>query len=310
MKGYRKYTALTLLTALAVACSGSDAVDASDVDIAPSVNGMTSTEGTAPAQTAGPDTSPDAEVQVVARSVLLHRIELSPTHRIDFIEYPELGTAAVEERFHAALDGMESRLKATGLSADDPLDTVYAALAGESMDWNVAEKLRGVEERLGATPLDLESMTPFEPTPLADDSPIGRTSQAICAEPAWDWVADDQWFRNTYCGFGFQYCDSLDASHNAKRRGRNEEAYFFNQSFCSAATLTNLARIAYSCHWLWGCSYINVILDQHGVDSGMVLGKFHRASKRDEDDQWPEYKASITSAQGNFTGMSFFVFND
>jgi hypothetical protein len=263
------------------------------------------------------------EGAAAARSVRLATVELSPTHRVEFLHYPDQGVMAVKESMHADVDDVSASLSTRGVPEDATFDEIYVEVAGAGVDWAVVEELREVEASLAEGPVlagadeapaladgvDRADETQPEVTrpENAGGENVARTAQAACAEPAWDWVVDDQWFRSHFCDPSFQYCDTFDPSHSDNRQNRYSRSWFFNQSHCSNATYELRHRYATAC-WLFGCTRRTFTLEYGTLLPRRYIGWLYSAG-RDASDQWHRWYTSIVSAQGNFTAMSHHGYN-
>jgi hypothetical protein len=270
---------------------------------------------------AAENSAADAESEIVGQGLLIAKVALSTTHTVRFIEYPKLGISEVAETLDLDRDGLESSLRARGVAAGDPVDEIYAKIAGSQPDPTITSKLQDLRKRVEASratstdaPGGLDGAAPAISPPTAPSSapsngaePVERTSQALCAEPKYDWSAEDKRFRGLYCHPSAQYCDFLDASHAAKARGKTGEYVFVNQSHCSNAQWEMKWRWADSCG-LFSCPKKDRNVQRGTLAPRRVLTKYSSALGKDAGGDWPEHKSSITSDQGNFTGLSLFVY--
>jgi hypothetical protein len=76
---------------------------------------------------------------------LLAEVQLSPTHRIEFVRKAHGEAVGVRETLHADLDGIETGLAAAGVEASMTLDEIYVIAAAGQIDWQVADRLRDAQ---------------------------------------------------------------------------------------------------------------------------------------------------------------------
>lgn len=257
-----------------------------------------------------------------AQAVILAKVELSDTHTVEFLSYPDARMVAVRET--QSLDAAEPSLAELGVRADEPLDQVYTKLAGAKADPRVARQLRDVQAAQVAEAAQLEATldpeisaahlpdsADSEAETLAVQAPeVGRTQQALCAEPAWDWPGDESWFKSNFCGQNYQYCDTLDAKHSATARSKYLQTVVFNQSHCSTASYHLTTRYASVCGFFTGCTRRTWTLASGTLAPRTYQRLSYAMSGKDANGEWPVRVASITSSQGNYTGLSFFGYTN
>jgi len=330
------------LGALGLACSGVDADSGQD---GPSANGAT--PASSASGPAGSGDSPGASMRETVvdvgehERVLIAEVKLSETHSIRFAEFPKYGISEVTELLDADLDDVGSSLSGAAASAkngsgasgsSEPIDELYmraVQAAGQQADSAVLERLTSLRNRVDsesahattlsegvdrAASVAAQQAAVGEPGSAAAKAAnagenVSQTSQPLCTEKKYDWAGDDRWFRQSYCDYRYQYCDSLDAQHSPKARGKYATANFFNQSFCSAASAQMRWRFAHQCIILLGCDYVTYNFAAEKVANRKISIKNYSGSK-DADGKYPEWKPTITSAQGNFTGLGFFAFTN
>lgn len=266
---------------------------------------------------AGADASPETRVE--ANGTLLAKVTLSPTHEIVFYEHQALQVLTASEKFHADLDRSHQTLAARGVRTGMPMHEIYRIAAGAEADPAIIDYLQLTEGRFAAS---LEHNTGSAPSkelaptyhaadPEAEYSktttipePVATISQALCSEPPWDWPADEAWFKSNFCYVAAQYCDTLDASHVSGKGiwRKNSDAVFFNQSHCSNARSEVWRYHLNEC----GCCpcWERRKVAEHILGPRNFVRVYQTSG-------WPyavEWKASIISEQGNFTGLTHFLF--
>jgi hypothetical protein len=194
--------------------------------------------------------------EATTESKLLTTLQLSDTHKVDFVEYAD-GDLLVRESLNVDKDLADghptlAKLDTKGVKVAD----IYKSLAGTRFDSKIATLLGSADGRNQAlaalapkTPADLSdelvSGTGEGPEKLSEGLPghvqlAGDTqtvqSAAACAEPAWDWVGDVGWFKNNFCGANSKFCPTEWASAYYGKRGPTDfKATGFAQSHCAGA---------------------------------------------------------------------------
>jgi hypothetical protein len=224
----------------------------------------------------------------------------------------------VTESLNYDSDGLANSI--TGpLREGASLSELYVTVAAKQVDWKLVDLLQELEQDLVAVPHDgvvydepsvaLVSAEGSDATEGSAVAPAGseriaQTSQALCSEPLWDWVADDAWFRQLFCNQYYQYCKTLLPSQSHKGRHRHSEASFFNQSFCSTTTYSVFEGYSTSCDIFNSCTYRNFPIERGAVAPRTVHSNYYYKRSRDAQGLWPTWTVAISSDQGNFTGLS------
>ena len=291
--------------------------------------------GELPQQTSGAGTaatdSAAAEPQA-SPETLLAEIQLSPTHRIEFVQKAHGAAVGVRETLHVDHDGIETGLAAAGVESSMPLDEIYviASAATGQVDWQVAERLRETQLRFDdAQPVNVELPGAFTnldgdaPSAVSEssDSPpvdvevanaaekVATHQAALCGEPSpFDWALDELWFKQNFCRINFKYCDGLDPSHRSGNQQKHAEAHYFNQSFCSNASWKLTYRFATACD-PFGCTR-RIFTADSGTLAPRTLTHEYWTSGKGADGKYNQWTAEITSAQGNFTALSYFGYTN
>lgn len=242
--------------------------------------------------------APSNEDVKSSEATLLATFELSGTHRIEFYEHAESGVVSVSEV--SSLDGdqpiIESLLAPEGEELS--LREVYLRVAGPEAKSDVVQLLADADLRASAIRAQLpaqgvgaEVAERIDLDVEASGEKIGSTRQAICAEPPWDWFADDLWFKQR-C-IGYSYCDSLEPRHSYSTKGNTVLVTGFGQSHCSAATM--------QVHWslnTW-CGLLPCSKAEK-VPYPVAPRQLRSVVWSGTVDRWT---LSIASDQGNFTGL-------
>jgi hypothetical protein len=296
-----------LAAVCALGCAGGVA-DGPDVDAGEP------TSSAAPAE-AGVGTAVGETVEA-ASEVEVASTELSPTHKIQFLAYPEPGSVGLREVLHIDEDGMESaRLKDEDL-AGASLAEVYLRLA-ETLDaklfklvQDVAESPERAVEYLAHAGRKALIVKATQETPSQGES-VGTTRQAVCPEPpSWDWFGDDNWFRSNFCQAGVSItCQTLSRVPIATAgvKAGTSSASFYGQSHCSSAVGGGSERFATACD-LFGCTRRTFLLPSVMVPSRTVVFDV-RSARKGADGKFHEWKRDITSREpSNFVGLEHRAF--
>jgi len=274
--------------------------------------------GNAPA----PQDAPAVPVLDAADAVLLAKLELSPTHRIEFRAFPKEGLLNVREWLHADADGMNKTYRAR-VAIDASMTEVYVAMAGEKVDWRVADLLGRAEQGLElnvtsetagrseaavAPPVAAESAPSPSPATAGGEN-LETTLQANCQEPTdFNWFADAQWFNANFWVPGTQFFKQAQAPLKDARGGHPQsDSSHFNESFCN-----NLASFHVKQEWacISGWPFESVrcskFLAQGFIPARTVQSESWRKKNTDVDDNWPTFTVDINSAT-NFQALGHFV---
>lgn len=312
----------TFAGALALGCSGAgdgEPAPSSEQDIE---NAVVSSPSSPSAVNASSPSSPSAaneedEEVVDAKKVLIADVQLSLSHHVRFVGAPEIGALGVEETWDIEQDGQSSALPAD--VSDMSFAEMYMRLAGEQADGKIIDQLQQLQQ----TPELMHSLTLptlpssggalVQPAAAAANGvgeAIGRTTQALCAEPRnANWPLDDSWFRADHCQPGGQFCDTLDPSYSNQMQFKYSDSTYWNMSWCSNASWFLAHRAATSCG-IFSCTRRTYHLAFGTLGPrGMPARQVWHVGGKDAADEWPRWTASITSAQGNWVAMHHHGFN-
>lgn len=204
---------------------------------------------------------PPATSQRDVTGALVGTVTLSQTHTVSFVEYAD-GDVGIQETMNIDRD-LDAPVKLVGMSLEGrTLTDIYRLFAGQQMDATVLGKLQGLDARIGAasgtraitpqiqTMIDGDgslkllsaSGTATAPAPakaVALATPSGleaRQSAVACAEPAWDWIGDDGWFKVNFCGQTSKACfTEVNWANTGWHVGGWFTATGFAQSHCASA---------------------------------------------------------------------------
>jgi hypothetical protein len=133
---------------------------------------------------------------------------------------------------------------------------------------------------------------------------VATQQAAVCSEASpFDWALDELWFEQNFCRINFQYCDGLDPSHRSGNQQKHVEVHYFNQSSCSNASWILTARYATACS-IFGCTRRTFNINSSTL-APRTLAHEYWISRKGADGKYNQWTAEITSAQGNFTALSY-----
>lgn len=258
----------------------------------------------------------EEEATEVASEIEIATAVLSPTHQLSFIAYPEPELVGIREVLHADQDGFEAALIDDAvLGGPSSLAEVFTQLA-DLKDAKLSKLIRDVDAsparaaaymKEAGTPLRIDTRQ----QPRGESTPrVAKSTQAVCAEPAWDWLKDDEWFRATLCFAGVSLsCESLSRFPLSTPgvKARTSRATYFAQSHCSGAVASGSDRFATSCGLFsctrrtFGFAPITIAPRHYVIDV--------RSEGKGADGKFHEWKRDITSIEpGNFVGLEHRVF--
>jgi len=265
-----------------------------DVADAPRAGTPGSTTPSEPVGSVAPETAGD----------VLAVLQLSPTHRLEFAQYPDLPAVNIREWLHADRDLPEDSMQAR-VSTDATMAETYIAMAGEQVDWKVAALLDAAEEalnngqRFDGRPTESESDGVAEPQALEEMNTreagenVGTLRQAACSEPASPLSTDAAWFARKFCPSGNEYCKTGLGSntHTGAGRTKHSDSSHFNQNSCLSRSFSIQAY--YNCIWdLFGCIHCTKTVSTGEVPVRTVLTQRWFWTDTDVCGDWPTWTAA------------------